>query len=110
MYTSKEIDDAIAQGISQRLSFGKGLYLRISPASTATWTIKLKKHGKCFNHSAGHYPDLTLTQAREIVEAFASQISIREDNTNYYTLKMLIMTGPRKRKKPADHFQAWPFV
>ena len=86
MYTSNEIDDAIGKGISQRLSFGKVLYLRISPAGTATWTIKIKKQGRYFNYSAGHYPELSLKQAREIADAFSQQISLRIEKAADYKL------------------------
>lgn len=105
MYTSNEIDDAIGKGISQRLSFGKGLYLRISPAGTATWTIKIKKKGRYFNYSAGHYPELSLKQAREIVEAFSQQISLRiEKAADFYTLNDAYKDWSKKQREACRSF------
>lgn len=42
----------------------RGLGLRVSPGSK-TWIVRKKLRGQSFRHTVGHYPDMTLEQARK---------------------------------------------
>ena len=44
---------------------GGGLYLRVSPNETRSWTFRYERHGKTHDHGLGRYPDVTLARARE---------------------------------------------
>ena len=52
-----------------KLADGKGLYLLITPTGGKLWRLKYRVDGKEKTLSIGAYPAITLSEAREQVEA-----------------------------------------
>lgn len=78
MITPVAINAAIAkvkrEKVAKTLSVDKGLALRITPKGTALWCGKIKYKNKTYNKSLGHFPDLSLVEARRKKEDWEQQI------------------------------------
>ena len=48
-----------------RLADGGGLYLRIKPSGTKSWSFKWKRDGKSNELAIGPYPAISLASARQ---------------------------------------------
>lgn len=56
-------------GKAYKYSVGESLYLEVTPGGSKLWRWKYRIEGKENRHSLGSYPELSLKEAREAVEA-----------------------------------------
>lgn len=78
MINPVQINAAIAKAKKEKtnriLAVDKGLILRITPKGSALWSGKIKFRNKTYNASFGHFPKVTLIQARRLKEDWEAQI------------------------------------
>lgn len=78
MITPVQINAAIAKAKKEKanriLAVDKGLYLRITSKGSALWSGKVKFKNKTHNASFGHFPKVSLIEARRLKEDWEEQI------------------------------------
>lgn len=67
--TNTKVKNAKATGKTYKLSDGRGMYLEISPTGRKWWRYKYRIDGKEKKFALGAYPDITLKDAREKLDA-----------------------------------------
>lgn len=65
MLTDKQLRAAKANGKTQYLHDGGGLYLRVTPAGYKTFILRVRRLSKYSWLALGPYPDMSLAEARE---------------------------------------------
>ncbi len=73
--TDTLIRSTLANGKTQRLFDGGGLYLEVSPSGGKWWRVKYQLQGKEKRLSLGTYPVVTLKTARERMLALKRQVA-----------------------------------
>jgi len=73
--TDTKIKTAKAKDKDYKLTDGNGLYLLVTKAGGKHWKLKYRFNGKEQKLSIGSYPEISLSQARELREKYKSDIA-----------------------------------
>lgn len=73
--TNTKLKNAKPKDKDYKLSDGRGLYLLVSKSGGKHWKLKYLYESKEKKLSLGSYPEISLLQARELREAYKSQIA-----------------------------------
>ena len=73
--TDTKIKTAKAKDKDYKLTDGAGLYLLVTKAGGKHWKLKYRFNGKEQKLSLGSYPDISLSQARELKEKHKAEIA-----------------------------------
>lgn len=99
--TATAVRNAKAETKTRRLYDGRGLYLEISPRGGKWWRFKYRFGGKEKRISLGVYPDVSLSNARERLQAARTLLANDVDPSEARKAKKAVST-----KRAANSFEA----
>ncbi len=77
MITEKTIKNASPKEKRYTIAVGESLYLRVLPSGSKSWVLRYSFCGKVKDLTLGHYPDLTLLQARQSAHLKREELKIK---------------------------------
>ena len=83
--TSKKIRALTPSSKRYTVNDGFGLALRVQPTGTKSWVLRLSFNGRVSDKILGHFPDLTLAQARQKARQIKQELG--QDAPNGYTFR-----------------------
>lgn len=102
--TKLQIEHAQPREKPYKVFDGRGLYLEVTPQGGRLWRFKYRIAGKEKRISLGIYPDVTLKQARERLEAARKQVAAGIDPSEQRKAEKatsIESRGPSRRGKAA---------
>lgn len=68
-----------------QVSVDKGLVIRVQPSGVKSWVVRLPRNGRILDITIGHYPEISLAQAKQIARQKRQEYELEPPNG--YTLK-----------------------
>lgn len=107
MFTVKQIENLKAKDKSYQVREGKGFGIRVFPSGEKTWFFAYKFHGRQRTMTLGGFPDLKLSEARELFRSARNLLAKgkdpleeRQQEANAGTVKQMIddfLASPTKK-------------
>ncbi len=80
--TVRTIQQAKPKATEYFFNDGDGLFLRVLPSGVKTWQLRLSRNKRDIKKSLGRFPEVSLSQARELATALRATLAAGEDPNN----------------------------
>ena len=85
MFTSREISKLKPKEKRYSVAVDNGLTLRVHPTGKKSWLIRIPVNGRCTDITLGHFPDMSLSQAKQAARRKQKEFDVKP--VGGYTLK-----------------------